>query len=320
MSLSFRKAYFIYICEKHFGLFIQVLHTNRYYFLGKNICGDFMKNIRTDLIAEHQETQGKNLSGVHQSQESFGDATLTTVKIYEDSAAKILNKPLGSYYTVSFSRLDHLYETQNLIDATVCALRALAPNHTKSALVVGLGNTEITPDALGPLTADRVLATRHLRDDLKRDLGLTDLKSVCCLTPNVLGKTGIESYDLISATVKKTKPDIIIAVDALAARSPHRLCRTIQLSDSGICPGAGVNNSRKELSKKTVGVPVIAVGIPTVIDANNFFENEDTLTENMMVTPKEIDLLIEKSADILSRALNIFLQPKLDISVIESLT
>lgn len=277
-------------------------------------------NIRTDLVLEQQESCEKNLSGAQTHQESFGNTTLHTVKICEDTAAKELQKPKGIYCTVSFPRLDFVCDTADIINATVKALKKVFKNNITNALVVGLGNTDITPDALGPFVADKILATRHLSDSLKHDLGLDDLKSVCCLTPNVLGKTGIESYDLITATSKKIKPDLIIAIDALAARDPARLCRTIQISDSGICPGAGVNNSRKELSKKTIGIPVIAVGIPTVIDANGFFKDIDTPQENMMVTPKEIDLLVEKSAEILSRALNIFLQPELEIDIIESLT
>lgn len=273
-------------------------------------------NIRTDLIAEIKEQNTEKLTGVKTLDETVGEVKISTVTVNDAKAAKALQKPIGTYCTVSFPRLDFVCDTADIINATVKALKTVFKADFKNALAVGLGNTDITPDALGPFVCDRVLATRHLSDNLKRDLGLDDLKSVCCLAPNVLGKTGIESYDLICAAAKEIKPDLIIAIDALAARDPSRLCRTIQISDSGICPGAGVNNSRKELSQKTVGIPVIAVGIPTVIDANGFFNTE----ENMMVTPKEIDLLVEKSAEILSRALNIFLQPKLDIDIIESLT
>lgn len=277
-------------------------------------------NIRTDLVLEQQEGCDIKLSGIKQEYEKMGNTTLSTIKICDDEASNVLQKPKGTYCTVSFPRLDFVCDTADIINATVKALKTVFKTDFKNALVVGLGNIDITPDALGPFACDRVLATRHLGDNLKHDLGLDNLKSVCCITPNVLGKTGIESYDLITATSKKIKPDLIIAIDALAARDPARLCRTIQISDSGICPGAGVNNSRKELSKKTIGIPVIAVGIPTVIDANSFFEYAEAPIENMMVTPKEIDLLVEKSAEILSRALNIFLQPELEIDIIESLT
>lgn len=276
-------------------------------------------SIRTDLITEIKAEKEPELLGIETAEQKTNDIAVSTVKVTNDNAAQILGKPIGTYCTVSFPRLDFVCDTANIINATVKSLKKVCNFKTKSSLVVGLGNTDITPDALGPFACDRVLATRHLSDDLKHNLGLDNLKSVCCLNPNVLGKTGIESYDLISATAKKIKPDIIIAIDALACRDPERLCRTIQISDSGICPGAGVNNSRKELNKNTLNLPVIAIGVPTVIDANSFFESSKT-QENMMVTPKEIDLLVEKAADIIARALNIFLQPELDIDIIESLT
>ena len=277
--------------------------------------GDYM-NIRTDLVAEIKAEKQPDISGVEVIEEQINDVNISTVKILDEKASETLEKPIGSYCTISFPRLDFVCGTCDIINATVKALKAVIKANIKQSLVVGLGNTDITPDALGPIVADRVLATRHLTDELKRDLGLDGLKSVSTITPNVLGKTGIESYDLVSATAKKIKPDIIIAVDALACRDPERLCRTIQIADSGICAGSGVNNARKPLNLATLGIPVIALGVPTVIDANSFFDSD----ENMMVTPKEIDLLVEKAADIISRAINIFLQPEIDIDTIESLT
>lgn len=284
-------------------------------FVGHNIYGDFM-NVRTDLITEIKAEKKDNIAGIETKEEQLKDVAISTVKITNDISAKFLGKPKGTYCTISFPRLDYICDTNTIIKATVKALKAVAKRDINQTLVVGLGNTDITPDALGPFVVDRVLATRHLSEKLKNDLGLQGLKSVCSIAPNVLGKTGIESYDLVYAANEKIKPDIIIAVDALACREADRLCRTIQISNSGICAGSGVNNSRKPLNYDTLGIPVIAVGIPTVIDANSFFNTD----ENMMVTPKEIDLLIEKSSDILSRAINIFLQPDIDITVIESLT
>ena len=277
--------------------------------------GDYM-NIRTDLVAEIKAEKQTDISGVEVIEEKINEVSISTVKILDEKASETLEKPIGSYCTISFPRLDFVCETCDIINATVKALKAVIKSDINQSLVVGLGNTDITPDALGPIVADRVLATRHLTNKLKRDLGLDGLKSVSTITPNVLGKTGIESYDLVSATAKNIKPDIIIAVDALACRDPERLCRTIQIADSGICAGSGVNNARKPLNLATLGIPVIAVGVPTVIDANSFFDSD----ENMMVTPKEIDLLVEKAADIISRAINIFLQPEIDIDTIESLT
>ena len=286
-----------------------------FFFCGQDNTGDYM-NIRTDLVAEIKAEKQTDISGVEVLEEQINEVSISTVKILDEKASETLEKPIGSYCTISFPRLDFVCETCDIINATVKALKAVIKSDINQSLVVGLGNTDITPDALGPIVADRVLATRHLTKELKRDLGLDGLKSVSTITPNVLGKTGIESYDLVSATAKKIKPDIIIAVDALACRDPERLCRTIQIADSGICAGSGVNNARKPLNLATLGIPVIAMGVPTVIDANSFFNSD----ENMMVTPKEIDLLVEKAADIISRAINIFLQPEIDIDTIESLT
>ncbi len=273
-------------------------------------------NIRTDLIDEIKIEAENEILGAETDCYTIGQIKISNVKIKNDNTAKILNKPRGNYCTISFPRLDFICDTDDVVKATVESLKKMCSSNIQSAMVVGLGNIDITPDALGPKVCDRILATRHLTKKLKHDLGLQKLKSVSCISPNVLGKTGIESYDLVCAASDKTNPDIILAIDALAARSPDRLCRTIQIGNTGITAGSGVNNSRKAINFDTIGVPVIAVGIPTVIDANGFFNCD----QNMMVTPKEIDLLIEKASDILSRAINIFLQPKIDINVIESLT
>lgn len=273
-------------------------------------------NIRTDLIAETKQDVCDNFEGIETHEETINDVNISIVKVINDNASNILQKPKGTYCTISFPRLDFICDTDNIIKAIVKSLKSICKTKINSILVVGLGNTDITPDALGPFVADRTLATRHISDKLKHDLGLQKLKSVCCISPNVLGKTGIESYDLVTAAVNTVNPDTVIAIDALAAREAERLCRTIQISDSGITAGSGVNNARKTLSLENLGVPVIAVGVPTVIDGNSFFDTD----ENMMVTPKEIDLLIEKASDIISRAINIFLQPEVDINIIESLT
>lgn len=273
-------------------------------------------SIRTDLIDEIKAEQKHGIDGMVIKSEKIDAVKISTVTIKSDNAAKKTNKPKGSYCTLYFPRLDFVCDTDTIINSTVKCLKQTVKKSIQSALVVGLGNRDITPDALGPLVCDRILATRHIDNKLKHDLNLQNLKSVSVIIPGVLGKTGIESYDLISAAAQKTHPDVIIAIDALAAREPARLCRTIQIADSGICAGSGVNNARKPLSLDTLGIPVIAIGVPTVIDANSFFDSN----ENMMVTPKEIDLLVEKAADILSRAINIFLQPEIDIEIIDSLT
>ncbi len=275
--------------------------------------------IRTDLITEIKQKENTDESGVSEQTETVGNVTISTVKILTDTAANELQKPLGTYCTVKFKRIDFKADTTDVINAVLGAFKKVYGKQFETALVIGLGNRDITPDALGPLVCDRLLATRHIDRELKNKLNLNELKSVCCIKPDVIGKTGIESFELVYAAAQKIKPDIIIAVDALASGSPSTLCKTVQITSSGICAGSGVNNARKELSFKTLGIPVIAAGIPTVIDANRFFESEN-LSDDIMITPKNIDLLITKSAEILSKALNLYLQPCLDKDVIESLT
>lgn len=271
-------------------------------------------DIRTDLIQELQSNINKSLSGAESSEEKIGNATVSTVKITNEATAHRLKKPCGTYCTINFGRFDEIADTSDIKQAIIKCLNTLMPSSRESVLVVGLGNTDITPDALGPFCANRIIATRHINTGLKKSLGLEGLKNVSCLIPGVLGKTGIEAQDMVKAAISQTRPDAIIVIDALAAGSPERLCTTIQLSDTGICPGSGVNNSRKELSRKTFGVPVIAVGMPTVID----YSSSGPI--NMMVTPKEIDLLTDRAADVISRALNLFLQPSLDEATIEGMS
>ena len=186
----------------------------------------------------------------------------------------------------------------------------------------------MTPDALGPKTAERVLATEHIKRELGEVEGLEKLKSVAVFTPGVLGKTGIESVELIKGAVKSVQPDAVIAVDAFAARESERLGNTVQIASSGICPGSGVGNSRKALNQESLGVPVISVGVPTVVDASTLVREvagEHALNKvmpfgkEMFVTPREIDALIERGAQLISRVLNRVLQPEYTLEEIQSL-
>ncbi len=273
-------------------------------------------SIRTDLISEENIAESED---VKTNEETIGGIKIETTEIKSEAAAKRIGKPKGKYCTIRFSRLDGIADTAPLKTAIVKALNLLTSGNTDNAMIVGLGNTDITPDALGPLCVNSVIATRHISNELKKSLKLQGLHTVSCIAPGVLGKTGIEAADIIKATTERVKPDIVVAVDALAARTPDNLCRTIQMTDSGIAPGSGVKNERAALSRETLGVPVIALGIPTVIDANLTGAGPHT-TENMMVTPKEIDLLISRASAIIARALNIFFQPDLDEETIESLS
>ena len=272
-------------------------------------------DIRTDLISE------ENLSGegIKTLKKRIDDIEIEITEILSEELSARLKKPCGKYCTIRFERLDRISDTTPLKNAIVSAIAELLYKKNDNVMVVGLGNADITPDALGPLTANSVIATRHISEELKETLDLKDLHCVSCITPGVLGKTGIEAVDIIKSAVKGTSPDIVFVIDALAARTPENLCRTIQMTDSGIAPGSGVKNERKEISEKTLGVPVIALGIPTVIDAN-YLSGSLNNDENLMVTPKEIDLLTKKAAAVVAGAVNVFFQPSLDEETIESLS
>lgn len=262
--------------------------------------------LRTDLVSEC-DAQSKNSL----EYEIDGCRVIKTV-ISSNELEKKLSKPKGCYYTLKFQSLDTVTDVNGIKRALISALDALLPKACReSIMIVGLGNSDITPDALGPETARRIIATRHIGSELKNKLGLTGLKSVSSVTPGVIGKTGIETCESIAAAVRLTRPSAVIAIDALAASSTDNLCRTIQMCNSGISPGSGVNNSRKELSLKTLGVPVIAIGVPTVTDSP---------TPDMMVTPKDIDILITKASELIAGALNIFMQPHISEEIIAALS
>lgn len=271
-------------------------------------------NLRTDLVAESRQFLKTEIDGVETQEKIIGNCRLLEVDIKTNEAAKKLKKTEGKYFTLTFPKLDTLNDTVDIEKAVIYALKILLPEICGNVMVVGLGNADITPDALGPLAANRILATRHLKNDIKERLGLNEIKSVSVLIPGVLGKTGMEASLTVSATAKASSTSAIIVIDALAAAEKGRLCTTIQLTDSGIAPGSGVKNSRKELSRKSLGIPVIAIGMPTVVDANDSSEN------TLMVTPKEIDLLIKIASEIIARALNRFLQPDLSEDIIDALS
>ncbi len=279
---------------------------------------------RTDLVCEQKEMHTENINGAEYKEELLNDTKIETVTITDNTAAKTLSKPKGKYITVSFDNIINLSDTKDIEDAIVKALNSLLPQKRGSILAVGLGNGDITPDAIGPMTVNGLLATRHIENDLAISLGLGNIKKVSTLIPGVLGKTGIESVEIIKGTVERTKPDAVIVIDALAARRTERLCRTVQLCDSGINPGSGVHNSRKEISQNVLGVPVIAIGIPTVVDVASLVEDftqnaPPKHLKNMMVTPKDIDLLIKRCSELLAISLNTFLQPDLDREIIYAL-
>ena len=272
--------------------------------------------LRTDLALEAHEFSG-DCEGVELSQERMGDAAVTRMTITSPVAAKKLLKPEGSYVTVempSFS--DSAFLPDERYEAVSNEISRMLPEKG-TVLVVGLGNSSITPDALGPRTASQVLATRHISSELKRACGLDKLRSTAVLAPGVLGQTGIEVRDIIASLCRKIEPVAVIVIDALASRGLGRLGTTVQLSDAGIVPGAGVGNDRPEISMRSLGVPVISVGVPTVVDAATLAHDlgaHKTVprAQMMIVTPREIDLLIDRASRLLALAVNSALHPQMD--------
>lgn len=278
---------------------------------------------RTDLAVEVRESVGNNINGVTYHEEQVEDIKIERLRVETNEAEKKIGKPKGNYITITVPALtDNFQESENKINIISKEIDKLI-DKKGLILVAGLGNYNITPDALGPKTANMVLATRHITGEIARSTGLDKLRPVAVLSPGVLGQTGIEAGEFILSVIEKLKPCALIVIDALASRDLARLGCTIQISDTGISPGSGVGNARPKINKETMGIPVISMGIPTVVDAATLAADLllDSATKNadenrklrekmsprgeaMMVTPREIDLLIERAAKLTAMAIN----------------
>ena len=285
-------------------------------------------SFRTDLASEALEGRQESLPGVTSQSEAFESLAIHTVTIRDPYSAEKLGKPEGVYLTLETKALSSgAPSSPEELGEAARRLGALLPKEGL-ILVAGLGNQQITPDALGPKTASLVLATRHITGELARSAGLEHLRPVAVLAPGVLGQTGVETGEIIEALVRRLAPAAVIAVDALAAHSLSRLGNTVQFSDTGISPGSGVANARKELCEKSLGVPVVSMGIPTVVDASTLAadllpgsrENLPPEGKTMMVTPRDIDLVIDRGSRFLSSVINLALQPSLSLEDILFLT
>lgn len=291
---------------------------------------------RTDLAMETRESFPQNhieIQGVLLEKKYCldGKALVTTVEIKDQAGSQAMHKPQGVYVTVESSLMvSGTEEEREPLLLCICEQleKMIHGMKQKNVLIVGLGNREVTSDSLGPKMTDELFITRHL----KQEFGLGYLRKnhfgcVSAIAPGVMAQTGIETSELLEGIIKKTRPDLVIAVDALAARSVERLCTTVQITDTGISPGAGVGNRRKELNEKSLGVPVVAIGVPTVVDAETiigdhlehvlekqgYSENEiekflaeilEVDAEKVMVTPKDIDCSIRQISQDLAHVLN----------------
>lgn len=312
---------------------------------------ELLLDLRTDLAIEAREMVTRRvaheIAGVDVETESDAEVLITRVQVRTENAEKLLGKPRGRYVTIEAQGLK---ENNPQLHARIMTLLAqelaqmaqLARDAT--VLVVGLGNRNITPDALGPKTVEKLVVTRHLKDMLSEEIR-DGVRSVCAVEPGVLGVTGMETAEIIQGIAQKVRPDLVIAVDALAAAASHRMNTTIQLADTGIHPGSGVDNKRFGLNAATLGAPVVAVGIPTVVHASTiamdtirilqehaafakYFKSMASLSDGeqqriirqvlpdalgaLMVTPKEVDRLMADLAKIVAGGINQALHPDID--------
>lgn len=291
--------------------------------------------LRTDLALEAREIAGENLSGVQYSVDKADNIEIEKLIVKTEDASRALKKEKGTYITIDLPPLTNDFkDTDSRLIRIGELLRSLLPVNG-TVLVVGLGNMDITPDALGPLVSSKVLATRHIQGEIAKSTGLDKLRPVAVLSTGVTGQTGIETGELVLSVVKRIKPSAIIVIDALASRRLERLGCTLQICDTGISPGAGVHNYRTKITKDTMGVPVIALGVPTVVDAVTLscdLLGIDTESEcesvrkqvspkgrAMVVTPKEIDLLVSRAAKLISLSINYALQKDFELEDLVSL-
>lgn len=293
-----------------------------------------MYNIRTDLAIERHE-MSESTEGVQVQKENNDGVKITRVTVSPGAGERAVGKKAGTYVTIEAEGLE--YSTE-LYEATCRAiakqLRTMADIRDDSvALVVGLGNDRVTPDALGPDTVKKIMVTHHIKQHMSEYLD-EGIRSVCAVAPGVLGTTGIETASIVKGITDAVKPDVVIAVDALASRSLSRIGCTVQLSDTGIAPGGGVGNRREGLNEETLGVKVIAVGVPTVTDAGtaaldvmsqNGAEPDEKTAEKvcegmgaLVITPKNIDLIIEKASKTVANGINMALHKDVTFEYIES--
>ena len=326
----------------------------------------FFFSVRTDLaieareLAQQEAAAADELEGLSVKTEDAPDYFLTHVRILSEEGCRLMGKPKGDYITLESEMLK-----KNDIECHEKIIKVLADNirslvkfgENDCILVAGLGNWNITPDALGPKVVSKILVTRHLQGTLPEEIEET-VRPVAAVSPGVMGITGIETGEILKGIVDKLHPTLLIAIDALAARRSNRINAAIQLSNTGISPGAGVGNKRMMLDENNLGIPVIAIGVPTVVDAatlvndtmdhildemmaqtpkgSAFYETLKTLeqdekyqmiadilgpyTGNMFVTPKEVDAVVDRLANIIANSINIAIHPGVTMEDINKYT
>jgi len=316
-----------------------------------------MFSVRTDLAIEareiYEQTNKSKIPGVRIENKVDGEIKITEVVVETSEGEIALGKPIGTYVTLEMPEFTH-YDADTMDEVSVALGKLITPlikqNDSLTTLVVGLGNWNVTPDSLGPKVVSKILVTRHLKQLIPDQID-EGIRPVCAIAPGVLGLTGIETSEIIKGIVEKIKPNLVICIDALASRRADKVNHTIQIGTSGISPGSGVGNKRMEISEKTLGVPVIAIGVPTVVDAatlandtidlvldemvkqaksgGEFYNILKSIDKdeklrlikqilspqmgNLMVTPKEVDLVIDSVSKVIANGINIALQDALGL-------
>ena len=295
-----------------------------------------MYQIRTDLALETQEKMQEDkveLKGVRYFEEEIDkNLVISTVIIETENGAKTMGKPKGTYITIEAGNMDEEDEDyhREISGQLARIIGKLIPvkKEELSVLIVGLGNRAVTPDSLGPRVVDNLYITRHILNEYGRfAFGKAGMNRISSIVPGVMAQTGMESGEIVKGIVQECKPDILIAIDALAARSMERVTTTVQITDTGICPGAGIGNNRQALNEETLGIPVIALGVPTVVDAativreqmekylhqkgyteseqQQFLEDISNVElDNLFVTPKGIDEAMHRMSETVAEAVN----------------
>lgn len=317
-------------------------------------------NIRTDLAVEakeiYEKEENSSIKGVESIERNENGIKIVKVNVLNEEGERAVGKPKGTYVTIDIPEFT-CYDNETMNDVSNVMAKELGSmiklDDSMTALVVGLGNWNITPDAVGPKVVSKLMISRHLKQLIPDSID-EGVRPVCALAPGVLGITGIETGEIIKGVVEKIKPNLLICIDALAARSMKRVNRTIQIGNTGISPGSGVGNMRMELSEKTLNIPVIAIGVPTVVDAatiandtidlvidqliqeahsgSKFYDILKSVDKDekyklieevlnpyvgeLMVTPKDVDSVIDCISKIISTGINIALQPALSIEQI----
>ena len=271
----------------------------RSYFYDRASSGE----LYTDLAIERRRADTEIQGVEYRSKETDG-GVWECVRVYSDAGARSIGRPMGNYDTLNTGKLE-LLDEDGILDATEEIARKLCERVDALGaipdriLVVGLGNRALTPDAIGPKSAENVKPTLQISSLDKRTFYDLECSEIAVLTPGVTANTGMDSFDIIGGVCHKTSPDLIIAIDSIATASTERLGATVQISDTGIFPGSGVGNSHKELSEKSLGVPVISIGVPTVIDARVF-----GASESLLVVPKDIEEITSVAGRIIGGAIN----------------